>query len=97
MTVRRIDQPIRFIGLFADVRPDLDPRFAGSTIFLSDTEGTEIFDGENWGPFSSSVSGGGRTLGPETNTFGDDTTADKAAAAALRDAYATANADWLAQ
>ena len=41
--------------------------------------------------------GGGRTLGPATNTFGDDTTADKAAAAVLRDAYAAANAAWLAQ
>ena len=41
--------------------------------------------------------GGGRTLGPATNTFGDGTTADRAAAEALRDAYAGANAAWLAQ
>ena len=41
--------------------------------------------------------GGGRTLGPATNTFGDDTTADRAAAEVLRDAYAGANAAWLAQ
>ena len=40
---------------------------------------------------------GGRTLGPATNTFGDGTTADRAAAEALRDAYAAANAAWLAQ
>ena len=40
---------------------------------------------------------GGRTLGPATNTFGDGTTANRAAAEALRDAYAAANAAWLAQ
>ena len=42
-------------------------------------------------------SGGGRTLGPTRNTFGDSLTADQAAAEALRDAYAGANAAWLAQ
>ena len=36
------------------------------------------------------------SLGPAQNTFGDSTTADKAAAEALRDAYETANAAWLA-
>ena len=43
--------------------------------------------------------GGGLSgaLGPEQNEFGDATTADKAAAEALRDAYALANAAWLAQ
>ena len=41
--------------------------------------------------------GGGRTLGPEKNTFGDQATADRAAAVVLRDAYAVANAVWLAQ
>ena len=41
--------------------------------------------------------GGAFALGPAQNTFGDDTTADRAAAEALRDAYAAANADWLAQ
>ena len=35
-------------------------------------------------------------LGPETNVFGTTTTADKAAAAVLRDTYATANPAWLA-
>ena len=40
--------------------------------------------------------GTGFTLGPAQNTFGDTTTADRAAAETLRDAYATANADWLA-
>ena len=40
--------------------------------------------------------GGGPALGPETNTFGDSSTADRAAAEALRDAYAGANAAWLA-
>lgn len=40
--------------------------------------------------------GGGFTLGPAQNVFGDLTTADQAAAEALRDAYATANAAWLA-
>ena len=42
-------------------------------------------------------SGGGRALGPRQNTFGDDSTADRPAAEALRDAYAGANAGWLAQ
>ena len=37
---------------------------------------------------------GGRTLGPQQNLFSADT---KANAAVLRDAYATANPDWLAQ
>ena len=48
--------------------------------------------------------GGGFTLGPAQNTFGSATTvttapgyaADQAAAETLRDAYATANAAWLA-
>ena len=48
--------------------------------------------------------GGGFTLGPAQNTFGSSTTvttapghtADQAAAETLRDAYATANAAWLA-
>ena len=35
-------------------------------------------------------------LGPAQNTFGDATTADRAAAEALRDAYANAQAAWLA-
>ena len=35
-------------------------------------------------------------LGPETNEFGTQTTASKAAAAALRTTYETANANWLA-
>ena len=38
-----------------------------------------------------------RRARPEQNEFGDATTADKAAAEALRDAYALANASWLAQ
>ena len=38
--------------------------------------------------------GGGLTLGPPTNEF---TAANKAAAETARDAYATANASWLAQ
>ena len=61
-----------------------------------------------WAPFPTVVgfgpdwdgggaSGGGRTLGPQTNTFGDATTADRATAEGLRDAYAGANAAWLAQ
>lgn len=37
-----------------------------------------------------------RGLGPQTNTFGDRTTADRAAAVALRAAYEGANAAWLA-
>ena len=41
--------------------------------------------------------GGGRTLGPAQNTFGDATTANRAAAEALRDAYTGANAAWLTQ
>ena len=40
--------------------------------------------------------GGGRSFGPVQNTFGDAATADRAAAEALRDAYAGANAAWLA-
>ena len=35
-------------------------------------------------------------LGPEQNIFGDTSTADRAAAEALRDTYTTANASWLA-
>ena len=48
---------------------------------------------------SSGAAGGGAgfTLGSETNEFGITTTADKAAAEVLRDAYATANTDWLAE
>ena len=38
--------------------------------------------------------GGGLTLGPPTNSFNG---ADRAAAEAVRDAYALANADWLVQ
>ena len=48
--------------------------------------------GLRWGGFG----GGGESLGPQINTFGDSSTADKAASAALRDTYAGANADWLA-
>ena len=45
--------------------------------------------------------GGGRgglagALGPEQNEFGDSSTADRAAAEALRDTYAGANSAWLA-
>ena len=40
--------------------------------------------------------GTGFTLGPAQNTFGDLTTANRAAAEALRDTYAMANAVWLA-
>ena len=40
--------------------------------------------------------GGGRALGPETNTFGTTATADRATAEGLRDAYQGANAAWLA-
>lgn len=43
---------------------------------------------------SGGKGGGGLTLGPPTNTF---TAATQAAAEVLRDAYALANADWLAQ
>ena len=39
--------------------------------------------------------GGGRTLGPQPNTFGDASTADRAAAEALRDAHAGVNPGWL--
>ena len=37
------------------------------------------------------------TTGPATNSFGDNATADEAAATVLRDTYAAANAAWLAQ
>ena len=40
---------------------------------------------------------GGRDLGPKTSTFGTAATANRGAAEALRDAYANANAAWLAQ
>ena len=40
---------------------------------------------------------GGRTLGPEQNTFGTTATANRAAAEVLRNTYAGANAAWLAQ
>ena len=49
------------------------------------------------GPLVISGGGGGRTLGPAVNTFGDATTANGPAAEALRDVYAAANAGWLAQ
>ena len=41
--------------------------------------------------------GGGRTLGPMQNTFGDSSTTDRSTAEGLRDAYAAANSDWLAR
>lgn len=41
--------------------------------------------------------GGVLGLGPAQNTFGDQTTADRAAAETLRNTYATANAAWLTQ
>ena len=40
--------------------------------------------------------GSGFSLGPEDNTFGVSTTANRAAAETLRNAYATANTAWLA-
>ena len=40
--------------------------------------------------------GAGLSLGPATNTFGDRTTADRAAAVVPRNTYAGANAAWLA-
>ena len=51
------------------------------------------------GRVSGGVGGGGAgfALGPATNTFGDPTSDDIAAARTLRDTYATNNADWLAQ
>ena len=49
------------------------------------------------GPRGASSSRGGRGLGPLQNTFGDASTANQAAAAALRATYAGASADWLAQ
>ena len=49
-------------------------------------------------PFSGFGGGKGVLgLGPATNTFGIATTADRAAAEVIRDAYAAANADWLAE
>ena len=42
-------------------------------------------------------SGGGFSLGPAQNTFGTATTANRAAAEALRDTYANANTAWLAE
>ena len=41
--------------------------------------------------------GGVLGLGPIQNTFGDASTANRAAAETLRNTYATANAEWLAQ
>ena len=54
------------------------------------------------GNFANPPGGGGGGgsvlgLGPAQNTFGDATTANRAAAETLRDTYATANATWLAQ
>ena len=66
----------------------------GATFPLWAWGGGEVGVGPAIGP---EAGGGGRTLGPQTNTFGDGTTANRAAAEALRDAYAAANADWLAQ
>lgn len=48
------------------------------------------------GPFGVGGGDGVLGLGPAQNTFGDSTTADRAAAETLRDTYATANAAWLA-
>ena len=47
-------------------------------------------------PPGSGGGGGVLGLGPAQNTFGDATTANRAAAEALRDAYANAQAAWLA-
>ena len=41
--------------------------------------------------------GGGVSLGPEQNSFGDTSTASKSAAETLRDTYGTANASWLTE
>ena len=49
---------------------------------------------------SGSGGGGGSGvlgLGPAQNTFGDSTTANRAAAETLRNTYAGANADWLSE
>ena len=52
-------------------------------------------------PISGGGSGGGGgsgfSLGPAQNTFGTTSTATRAAAETLRNAYATANATWLAE
>ena len=66
----------------------------GATFPLWAWGGGEVGVGPAIGPETGG--GGGRTLGPQTNTFGDSTTADRSAAEGLRDAYAAANADWLA-
>ena len=47
--------------------------------------------------YSGTIGGAALTLGPETNEFGTTSTANKAAAETLRDTYATANNDWLAE
>ena len=41
--------------------------------------------------------GGVLGLGPAQNSFGDSSTANRAAAETLRDTYAGANADWLSE
>ena len=41
--------------------------------------------------------GAGFSLGPETNTFGADTTPNRAAAESIRDVYAAGDSDWLAE
>ena len=52
--------------------------------------------GVSIGPIALGSGGGVLGLGPAPNTFGDSTTADRAAAETLRDAQATADAAWLA-
>ena len=53
-------------------------------------------NGLSLGGLGLGAGGSGLSLGPATNTFGDRSTADRAAAVALRDAYQAANAAWLA-
>ena len=48
-----------------------------------------------WSTQDTAGGGGVFGLGPAQNTFGDNATNDRAAAEALRDAYAAANAVWL--
>ena len=67
----------------------------GTPVWVWSRHATQLGVGPAWQV--TGTGGGGRTLGPAQNTFGDAATVDRAAAEGLRAAYAGGNAGWLAQ